>query len=280
MNKYAQRDVVLATKHQKENAIRFPFESELKCHIHVPFQYDTDQFGTFTREIPRKLSPYETLIEKAKVAANQYGYKYAISNEGSFGSHPQIPFVPCDTELMAFIDIDSDLVVTEIEISTATNYSYFDVTIKDDYEDFLTKIKFPSHGVIISTPYESPPFFKKDIRQFSQLEATIKEAFKRSEIVRLETDMRAMMNPSRMEVIKMLAIKLVKRIQQECPNCNMPGFGKVSTEGFLTCEICGADTELYRQKVLSCVKCDYKTYEPRDDGLVYAQQQYCFFCNP
>ena len=115
---YKNKFVILATKHQKEEVIRPSFEAELGCCIHVPTQYDTDLFGTFTGEIPRKLSPYETLIQKAKEAAQQFRYRYAIASEGSFGPHPYLYFAPGDTELMAFVDLDNDLIVAEIEIST------------------------------------------------------------------------------------------------------------------------------------------------------------------
>lgn len=78
---YQGKSVVLATKHQKEEVIRPVFEKGLGCSIHVPMQYNTDQFGTFTNEIPRKLSADETLIQKAKEAAHQFGYHYAIAVE-------------------------------------------------------------------------------------------------------------------------------------------------------------------------------------------------------
>ena len=64
---YKGKLVILATKHQKEKVIGPVFEAELGCLVHVPTDYDTDQFGTFSGEIPRKLSQYETLIQKGKV---------------------------------------------------------------------------------------------------------------------------------------------------------------------------------------------------------------------
>jgi hypothetical protein len=41
----------------------------------------------------------------------------------------------------------------------------------------------------------------------------------------VETDMRAMYNPSRMTVIQNATKKLVEKINSCCPNCNIPGFG-------------------------------------------------------
>lgn len=277
---YKNKSVILATKHQKEEAIRPPFEAELGCYIHVPTQYDTDRFGTFTGEIPRKLSAYETLVQKAKEAAQQFDYRYAIASEGSFGPHPHLYFAPGDTELIAFVDLDNDLIIAEIEISTETNYGHVDIITQDGYEDFLEKAKFPSHGLIVRALDDEKKYLAKGIRDSKQLKTAIGKAFQCSNTVRLETDMRAMMNPSRMQVIKALAIKLAKRIQQHCPQCYTPGFGKISTDGNLACGACGTPTQLYQRKILSCLKCEYKVYQTRDDGLEFADPQYCPYCNP
>lgn len=277
---YRGKPVVLATKHQKEAVIRPVFEKGLGCSIHVPMLYDTDQFGTFTNEIPRKLSAYETLIQKAKEAAYQFGYHYAIASEGCFGSHPDLYVVPGDTELMAFIDLDNDLIIAEMEISTETNYGHKDITTPNEHDDFLKKMKFPSHGLIVRALGSETTWLEKGIRQHEQLKASIEKAFQYSDTVRLETDMRAMMNPLRMQVIKSLAIKLEKRIQQHCPQCHTPGFGKMTTDGNLTCQSCDTPTRLYRRKVLSCLKCEYKTHQERDDGLAFSDSQNCPYCNP
>ncbi|HAU1192432.1 TPA: DUF6671 family protein [Legionella pneumophila] len=277
---YQNQRVLLASKHQKEKAIQPPFEEKLGCTIHIPVDYDTDQFGTFTGEIPRKASAYETLIQKAKAAAQQFGYRYVISSEGSFGPHPQLYFCPADTELMAFVDLDNDLIIAEHELSTETNYGHIDISDQDDYETFLDKAKFPSHGIIIRTLDSENHFIEKGIRDRDYLKTAIKKAFDFSPRIRLETDMRAMMNPLRMNTINKLAVKLVHRIQQHCPQCHTPGFGKISAEGHLTCVSCGTPTELYHRKVLNCLKCEFKTYQARDDGLEFADQRYCPYCNP
>lgn len=45
------------------------------------------------------------------------------------------------------------------------------------------------------------------------------------------------------------------------------GFSKTSVTGKLLCGSCGTETELYKFKVLSCIKCDYQECYPRDDKL-------------
>lgn len=276
---YKGKLVILATKHQKEKVIGPVFEAELGCLVHVPTDYDTDQFGTFSGEIPRKLSQYETLIQKGKVAAERFGYQYALASEGSFGAHPTLYLVPGNIELMTFIDISADLVITEMEVTTATNYCYVDVGAHEDFAAYLAKAKFPSHALIVRSLGDENNYLKKAIRCSHELHLALNEAFKYSHTVRIETDMRAMLNPTRMQVIQQLAKKLAKRIQEQCPKCGTPGFGKISMEGHLACKMCGMETSLYKHKILSCLKCDYKKSEPLDETQ-FADPRHCLHCNP
>lgn len=159
---YEGVDILLATKHKKEQAIQKPFEDTFRAKIVVPDDYDTDQLGTFTGEIPRQETAYNTVIKKANDALLKYGYHYAIANEGSFGPHPYIYFAPGDMELMVFVDLEANLVIGEIEISTATNYGHIDITDKEcRYQDFLEKAKFPSHGLIVRTLDGEKHFIEK-----------------------------------------------------------------------------------------------------------------------
>ena len=48
------RTAVVANKHKKEQVIAPLLEQHLGLAIMVPEQIDTDQFGTFTRDIPRQ----------------------------------------------------------------------------------------------------------------------------------------------------------------------------------------------------------------------------------
>jgi hypothetical protein len=272
-------NIILATKHKKQDAIRKPFEDAFKANLYIPDNYDTDQFGTFTGEIPRHDTAYDTVIKKAKEACLIYGFDYGIANEGSFGPHPAIYFAPGDIELISFIDRKKDFVVVESEITTETNYAQLEISISDDFTNYLKKVKFGSHGLIVRS-MDDDAIIAKGINQLSELKTILNSAFKKYKTLRLETDMRAMMNPTRMNVINKLAIKLVRRLQCDCNQCKTPGFGQVSVIGNLLCALCGTVTELYQCKVLSCIKCDYQEMIPRHDGLERADPKYCPYCNP
>lgn len=276
---YHNIDILLATKHSKELAIREPFEKLLGAKIHVPENFDTDVFGTFTGEIPRRNTPYETVISKAKRACEIYQFDYGIANEGSFGPHPSIPYVPGNIELMAFVDNINAIVIVESEISTETNFAFIDITAQDDYQNFLKKIQFGSHGLILRS-LDDQAIIAKGICEFDELKELLGFYFKNNHVLRLETDMRAMMNPTRMRVIHILAKKLVKRLLTTCKQCRTPGFGRQSVSGSLLCEYCDSETTLHQHRVLHCIKCDYQEYLPRVDGLVKADPQYCPYCNP
>lgn len=276
---YKDINIVLATKHKKEQAIEKPFQDAFQAKLFVPDDYDTDQFGTFSGEIPRIESAYSAVINKAKLACQDYQFFYGVANEGSFGPHPSIYFLPADVELMSFVDVKNDIVVVESEITTETNYGYRDITISDSYDDFLVKMKFGSHGIILRA-LDNNYIIAKGVNTIDHLRSLLNANFRIYQKIRLETDMRAMMNPTRMGVISRLATKLIDRLKKYCKKCNAPGFGELSVTGRLLCGDCGAETELYKYRILECIKCDYKEHLPRADGLTKSDPKNCPYCNP
>ena len=100
MSCYKDQKILLATKHQKETVIAPIFKGTLEAQIIVPQDFDTDQFGTFSFEVPRHASAFETAVKKAKKAASDYGYSLAVASEGSFGAHPDYFWTSANTEIM------------------------------------------------------------------------------------------------------------------------------------------------------------------------------------
>jgi len=295
MSFYKNQKILLATKHQKEKVIAPIFKKILGAEIIVPQDFDTDQFGTFSFELPRELNGYQTAVKKAKTAAEDYGVKLVVASEGSFGPHPDYFWMSSDIEIMVFLDLDRSLEISEYVISTETNHDELwinrDYKKFPEYKNFLEKIAFPSHGLIIHGSLNQDQnkskdsqdiFLSKGIYDFKFLEQQISLGFDQYgyETLCLKTDMRAMLNTSRMKVIGKLAEKLAQRINCLCQKCENPGFGKLSSSGYLSCESCDQASFLYKYQVQSCIACDHKILLPRPDGLIKAPMSHCQFCNP
>lgn len=275
---YKDYSVLLASKHEKEKAVADVFLNRLSCTVCVE-AFDTDKFGTFTGEIPRSLSPYDTCVLKAQTAAKHYGYQLALASEGSFGPHPSLPFMPSDHEIMVFIDLKNDWTIAEHLITEKTNYNMMTIDSKTDLSDFLNKVGFPTHALTLQTNADKT-LIAKGIQDEDSLDNALNIGFKMDKELFLATDMRAMMNPTRMDAIRELADKLANRILSCCPSCTTPGFGFKNTTGHLLCSLCGSSTALYAQEVWSCIQCEYIERHSRKDALQEADPKFCDYCNP
>jgi len=281
VSEYKGKKVLLASMHQKELVIKPLFEENIGCEIIVAKKFNTDQFGTFSGEISHDLSAYETLKKKAISAAKLYDFDYVISSEGSFGPHPNYPFSCADTEMLLFYDRIRDLYIADYEVSADTNYAELEISSSDfnksDYLKWLGKVKFPSHGIVVKA---GSIVIKKGICNHYDLEQVISSELRSQVNLKLETDMRSMMNPSRMKVIDILAQKLVRRVAATCKKCNTPGFGKPDVSGYLDCKLCFQQTKVPKFKVLKCLKCDYFEQDRIDPNIEFADPTYCDYCNP
>lgn len=275
---YKNQNVLLASKHEKEQVIALPFMTKLSCTLRV-HEFDTDLFGTFTGEITRTLGPYETCLLKAKTAAKSYNYALAVASEGSFGPHPAFPFVPSDHELMVFIDKPRDWVIAEQLVSQKTNYAMTTINKNTDLDAFLKRVQFPSHALIVQATSNNH-VLAKGVKHLESLTHYLDLGFKTEKELLLTTDMRAMMNPTRMAVIGELADKLTQRIASLCARCGRPGFGFKATKGALLCGLCGSPTSFYEEEVWGCIGCEHLEYKMRGDGLLKASPTHCDYCNP
>lgn len=275
---YLGRDILLVSKHQKEVAIRPHFEKQLSCRLSVS-DFDTDRFGTFTGEIERSLPAYESCLIKAKTGAEAADSVLALASEGSFGPHPFFPFMPCDQEWMLFLDREKAWVIAESLLSADTNYQMLTIQKETPIEPLLNDLRFPSHALVLQSATDKRTL-AKGVQDRAQLEAALNEGFRREKHLILSTDMRAMMNPTRMKLIAQLAEKLVKKIASLCPQCQRPGFGLKKTQGHLCCKDCGFPTRFYQEEVWVCEGCVYQENKARQDGLSNVEPTFCTYCNP
>lgn len=263
----------LATRHGKERAIAAPFAALTGLTITVPQGIDTDALGTFTGETLRPASMRDTLRMKARLGMTAAGLPIGIASEGSFGPHPIIPFVAGGLEMLVFIDDSRGIEVVEEAASDATNFAALEMAPGADVDGFLSRIGFPDHAVVLRDGSE----VTKGIATRADLDHLLKTS---GVGARLETDMRAHLNPTRMAEIGKLAQRLARRIATPCPVCSTPGFGIVRRETGLRCEECGAPTALVRSIVRGCAACRHEEHSPRTDGLAAASPAHCPECNP
>ncbi|MBY0434905.1 MAG: hypothetical protein K2U26_12420, partial [Cyclobacteriaceae bacterium] len=65
---FVGRSLVIATRHGKEKIIGPVLQEKLGVNIIVPDGFDSDQFGTFSGEVPRSGSALEAAEKKAMMA--------------------------------------------------------------------------------------------------------------------------------------------------------------------------------------------------------------------
>lgn len=281
---FANRVAVLGTMHQKEIAIAPPLETELGLKIIVPDNFNTDIFGTFTRDIKRVGTQIETARLKAEKAIEVTGFKIAIASEGSFIPHPHIPYLPCNREILILLDHENDLEIVAEELSTQTNHSHQIITSVIQAQQFAEKIGFPQHGLVVMLK-ENPDNQSeiiKGITSEAELIEAVNWGLKNSPTgqVHLETDMRAMHNPTRMQNIAKAAQNLVNKLKSCCPQCGTPGFSITKRIPGLPCAACSAPTLLIQQVIYECQKCQFKSVQNYPDGEEFADPANCMYCNP
>ncbi len=274
---------MLATMHGKEQTIAPVLAAGLDLHVIVPEGFDSDQFGTFTRDIPRAGSQLEAARQKALAAMAQTGCDIGLASEGAFGPDPQLPWVACDREILLLIDQRHGLELVGEAQSTATNYRQATVTSLNSALEFAAAAQFPSHGLVVMADpatKTTSEAIHKGITDQATLVAIVTDLLTRQSSLWLETDMRAHLNPSRRAVIKQAAHNLVEKFHQTCPQCNWPGFEVSRRLPGLPCASCGLPTGLTQSWIYRCRQCSFEHTVPFPQGAKVADPAQCGFCNP
>ena len=278
---YTGRQICLTTHHGKQRALARPFRAGLGASLFVA-DCDTDQLGTFSGEVERPADALSTCRHKAELGLEATGLSCGLASEGSFGPHPAVPLLTAGVELLLFLDRERGLEVVEQRLELRTNYSRFRLEPGADPAAWLQRIGFPSHGVIVRPEADPPVPCVKGIQSIGALEAAIAacRAAAPEQLLVLETDMRAHLNPTRMAAIRRLGFRLVRRLASRCPACSAPGWGRSGTRAGLPCGWCGSPTELVARELWSCVACDHTEERPRADERLQADPAHCPYCNP
>lgn len=274
------RNLLIATKHHKEKAIAPVLESRLGVSCMVLPDFDTDLLGTFTGEVERKDDPVTTARKKCHMALDVSGCDLGLASEGSFGPHPSMFFVPADDEILVFVDKRNGLEIVVRELSTQTNFGGAEVSRDSELQEFAAKAKFPSHGLILRRAKDDPAYIIKGIVDWAHLKSEFDYLMGKYGRCFVETDMRALYNPSRMKVIGDAAVKLANRLSTHCPVCDTPGFGVTDLRTGLPCADCHFPTRSVLSYVHTCLKCDCIREQQYPNGILQEDPMYCDVCNP
>ncbi len=277
---FENRKLLIVSMHQKERVIAPLLEKHLGVKCITISSLNTDLLGTFSGEIERESDPLTTAKRKCLMGMEMANCDLAVANEGSFGPHPSLFFIPADDELMLFYDKRNQLEITARELSTHTNFNGAEIKSKKELFDFATLVNFPSHGLILKKSKHSYTEMVKGIRTMDHLEQTFEQFSSKSGSVWLETDMRALHNPTRMSVIETATKKLIEKVNTYCPNCKSPGFGITKYTYGLPCKLCNFPTKSALSSLSECSLCHHVKEDNYPLNKTFEDPMHCDNCNP
>jgi hypothetical protein len=120
----------------------------------------------------------------------------------------------------------------------------------------------------------------KDCTSWEALQAAFESCRQhdtRQEVL-LESDFRAMRNPSRQQNILKAAANLLEVLSTPCPNCGEPGFEAYDVVAGLPCSWCSLPTRLVKGKKYRCNICAHEAVI--DVAETSADPGQCDYCNP
>ena len=276
---YLGRRVAFLTQHGKEKVIAPTLEAMLGCKVSHVTGYDTDLFGTFTRDIPRAGTQLGAARKKARIGMDLAGLPIGIASEGSFGPDPFTGMFSWNVEMIVWIDDTLGIEVVGVA-SGKTSFSHLLTENWEQAETFARTAGFPEHGLVARPQHEDDPRIRKGIADWETLREAFRWACGEASNGRafLETDVRAHMNPTRMEMIGQAAQDLARKLCTLCPSCDAPGFQLAERAPGLPCEDCGAPTREARADIHRCVRCGHQVTVERPEKAASASR--CDFCNP
>lgn len=277
---FSGRKLVIATKHQKEQVIQPILEPFLGVECMVPANLDTDDFGTFSGEVERLLSPLDTARNKCIRAHQLTRESLVIASEGSFGAHPVIGYLPANEEIILLKDFKNDFEIKAKVVSTQTNFAGNEFFQWDQLLFFCCEASFPSHGLILRPAKKDFSEIHKGVHTWDRLKESFQYFKNRYGKVYVETDMRAMYNPTRMKVIEEAVEKLMKVISECCPTCGAPGFSVQRVIKGLPCKQCNSSTPSTKAMVYVCQHCGHSETKGNPEQKEKEDPVFCNVCNP
>lgn len=270
----------IATMHSKERVVAPLFKKEFDAVARVPLQINTDLLGTFTGEIKREGDMIAVARKKCLMAMELTGLDYGLASEGSFGPHPELGYIPSSMECMLFNDRKNGVEVFENMLTTETNFMGKYIESQDELANFAKAAGFPSHALVLRNSREKFTFIHKGLHEEIQVQLYFKPLHNQFGKVFVETDMRAMHNPTRMKMIEKVTQKLIAKIKSACPGCGAPGYGVSDAIAGLPCKICRTPTRSTLAQICECRYCGHRQEKMYPHKKQFEDPMYCNSCNP
>ena len=127
---------------------------------------------------------------------------------------------------LTFVDDERGFVLTENFVCENTNYGRCEARNIDEPADWLPRVSFPAHRLVVRTNKNGPGKpIAKGVTTAADLKAAMAVTATQSDngVAWVEPDMRTHLNPTRMRSIRRLAFKLARRLATRCPSCAVPG---------------------------------------------------------
>ncbi|WP_338027834.1 hypothetical protein GL267_008760 [Acidithiobacillus ferrianus] len=271
--------MALLTQHGKEKVVAPLLAAAIGCDVVLVTDFDTDQLGTFTRDILRAGTQIEAARKKARIGMELAHLPLGLASEGSFGPDPFTGMFPLNVEMLVWIDDTLEVEVVGMA-SGKTNFSHLLTTDWEQAEVFARATGFPGHGIVVRPRHADDSRIRKGIATWESLREAFLWACDEADngCAFLETDVRAHMSPMRMEVIASATRDLARKLCTPCPVCNTPGFQIVERVSGLPCEDCGAPTREARADIHRCARCGHQVALERPEKT--APAGHCDWCNP
>ncbi len=283
LERFAGRVLGVATIHGKEQVIGPALMKVLPlAGFHAIAGVDTDRFGAFSGEVQRTLSPLEAAFAKARHGAEVSGMDLVIASEGSFGPYPQVPFLSCDEEFLVLYDARDGQVFIHRKVFLGPVFGGEECATLAAVKALAERLRFPSHHLVVrrAEKWRIGDEVTKGIGDMALLLHTVDALIATHGSCWVETDLRAMGNPTRMKAIADTAAEFAAELARTCPACGTCWFHITDTCTGLPCGLCGWPTASIRAQVRSCTHCAHQEMEPRADGRTEEDPRYCDHCNP
>lgn len=274
------RPIALATRHGKQALMAPVLEPATGCRVVLVDQVDTDQLGTFTREVARQGSQLDAARAKAQAALACSGLDLALASEGAFVNDPIAGVIAWDVELVLLIDSRHGQEIVGMAQGPARAGQGL-VRSSEELMVLARGLGFPEHRLCLRPDHSEDPQVLKGLGSAEALLQAFHQALQQSRRgqVFVESDLRAHCNPTRQALIRRASEDLLHKMLSACPACERPGFALTGHRPGRPCRVCARATREPLAHVWSCNVCRH-TEERREGCPELADPARCDRCNP